>query len=117
MQNTLEDVIYIMNTYCDLYEITPPGEYDVNFEWDDSLIVDTDAELEKRIVLQQNGIVSKVENRMWYFGETERQAQEALIKIAKEEAQSMESDLVRETNQIMQRRQEGEFKQKREDEY
>ena len=54
---------------------------------------------------------------MWYFGETERQAQEALIKIAKEEAQSMESDLVRETNQIMQRRQEGEFKQKREDEY
>ena len=117
IQNTLEDVIYIMNTYCDLYEITPPGEYDVNFEWDDSLIVDTDAELEKRIVLQQNGIVGKVENRMWYFGETERQAQEALIKIAKEEAQSMESDLVRETNQIMQRRQEGEFKQKREDEY
>lgn len=117
IQNTLEDVIYIMNTYCDLYEITPPGEYDVNFEWDDSLIVDTDAELEKRIVLQQNGLVGKVENRMWYFGETERQAQEALIKIAKEEAQSMESDLVRETNQIMQRRQEGEFKQKREDEY
>ena len=116
IQHTLEDVIYIMNTYCDLYDITPPGEYDVNFEWDDSLIVDTDAELEKRIVLQQNGIVSKVENRMWYFGETERQAQEALIKIAKEEAQSLESDLVRETNQIMQRRQEGEFKQSRNDE-
>ena len=106
-----------MNVYATLYEITPEGEYEVNFEWDDSLIVDTDAELEKRIVLQQNGIVSKVENRMWYFGETERQAQEALIKIAKEEAQSMESDLVRETNQIMQRRQEGEFMQKREDEY
>ena len=116
IQNTLEDVIYIMNIYCDLYEITPPGEYDVNFEWDDSLIVDTDAELEKRIVLQQNGIVSKVENRMWYFGETERQAQEALLKIAQEEQQSMESDLVRETNEIMQRRQEGEFKQKRNNE-
>lgn len=113
IQSTLEDVIYIMNVYCDLYEITPEGEYDVNFEWDDSLIVDLDAELEKRIVLQQNGLVSKVENRMWYFGETERQAQEALTKIASEEAQSMESDLVRETNEIMQRRQAGEFMQRR----
>lgn len=113
IQTTLEDVIYIMNVYCDLYEITPEGEYDVNFEWDDSLIVDLDAELEKRIVLQQNGLVSKVENRMWYFGETERQAQEALTKIASEEAQSMESDLVRETNEIMQRRQAGEFMQRR----
>ena len=113
IQSTLEDVIYIMNVYCTLYEITPEGEYDTSFEWDDSLIVDLDAELEKRIVLQQNGIVSKVENRMWYFGETERQAQEALTKIAEEESQSIESDLVRETNEIMQRRQAGEFMQRR----
>ena len=113
IQSTLEDVIYIMNVYCTLYEITPEGEYDTSFEWDDSLIVDLDAELEKRIVLQQNGIVSKVENRMWYFGETERQAQEALTKIAEEESQNIESDLVRETNEIMQRRQAGEFMQRR----
>ena len=113
IQSTLEDVIYIMNTYCTLYNITPEGEYDVSFEWDDSLIIDIDAELEKRIVLQQNGIVSKVENRMWYFGETERQAQEALTKISEEQQELIESDLVRETNEIMQRRQAGEFRQRR----
>lgn len=98
IQNTLEDIIYIMNTYCTLYEITPEGEYDVNFEWDDSLIVDVDTELEKRILLQQNGIVSKLENRMWYFGETDRQAQEALSKIAEEEKQAVGLDLAAETN-------------------
>lgn len=113
IQTTLEDVVYIMNVYCTLYNITPEGEYDVSFEWDDSLIIDIDAELEKRIVLQQNGLVSKVENRMWYFGETERQAQEALTKIADEQRQDVETDLVRETNEIMKRRQAGEFSQRR----
>ena len=113
IQTTLEDVIYIMNVYCTLYNITPEGEYDVSFEWDDSLIIDMDAELEKRIVLQQNGIVSKIENRMWYFGETERQAQEAITKIDEEQRKATENDLVRETNEIMKRRQAGEFSQRR----
>lgn len=98
IQKTLEDIIYIMNTYCTLYEITPEGEYDVNFEWDDSLIVDTDMELEKRILLQQHGLVSKLENRMWYFGETERQAQEALSQVAEEEQQAVGLDMAMETN-------------------
>lgn len=87
IQSTLEDVVYIMNVYCDLYDVTPDGEYEVSFEWDDSLITDKDEELGKRITLQQNGLASRVENRMWYFGETERQAIEALAKIDEENAQ------------------------------
>jgi len=93
LQYTLEDVIYIMDTYCHLYEITPDGEYDVSFEWDDSILVDMDTELSKRLSLQQNGLVSKVENRMWYFGETERQAIEALDKIKEETLQDMEDNM------------------------
>ena len=81
IQATLEDVVYIMNVYCDLYNVTSDGEYEISFEWDDSLITDKDDELGKRITLQQNGLASRVENRMWYFGETERQAMEALAKI------------------------------------
>ena len=81
LQYALEDTIYIMDALCDLYEITPDGEYDVSFEWDDSLIVSIDDELSKRLLLQSNNLTSRLENRMWYFGETERQAQEALLKI------------------------------------
>ena len=93
IEDTLRDTIYIMNVYCDLYEITPDGEYDVNFEWDDSIIVDVDTELGKRITLMQNGLASKVETRMWYFGETERQAQEALVKVDEESQKAMEQEV------------------------
>ena len=100
IEDGLKDVIYVMNVYCDLYEITPAGEYDTSFEWDDSIIVDVDIELAKRLQLQQAGISSKLETRMWYFGETERQAKEALQKIDEENSQQMEQDLVKQANEI-----------------
>ena len=98
LEDTLKDVIYIMNAYCDLYDITKPGEYDVNFEWDDSIIVDVDTELNKRMLLQQNGLTSKLETRMWYFGETERQAKEALLKVDEESQAEMKENLVMQAN-------------------
>lgn len=100
IEDCLQDVIYIMNAYASLYKITPEGEYDVNFEWDDSIIVDVDMELNKRITLMQNGITSKLETRMWYFGETERQAKEALQQSDVEAQQQMRNDLAMQANQI-----------------
>lgn len=89
IQSAIEGAIYAANVYCTLYNITPEGEYEMSFEWDDSIIVDVDTELGKRITLMQNGLASKLENRMWYFGETENQAREALAKIDEENAMSM----------------------------
>lgn len=94
IEDALRDTIYIMNTYASLYEITPDGEYEVNFEWDDSIMVDINEEINKRITLQQNGLTSKLETRMWYFGETEQQAKEALAKINEENQAAQESDLI-----------------------
>ena len=91
LESTLRDVIYIMNVYCDLYEITPSGDYDVSFEWDDSILVDVERELNKRLTLYQNGLESKLEIRKWYFGETERQAREALAKITEEQLTSIDT--------------------------
>ena len=42
----------------------------------------------------QNGLSSKLETRMWYFGETERQAQEALQQVEAENQRSMENDMI-----------------------
>ena len=98
IEDCLKDVVYIMNAYCDLYKITPDGEYDVSFEWDDSIIVDVDTELGKQITLLQNGLTSKIEVRQWYFGETERQAQEALQKINEESIDDMENELIMDSN-------------------
>ena len=93
-EKMLRDAIYVMNVYCDLYDITADGEYEVSFEWDDSIINDTDTELTKRLLLIQNGIASKLETRMWFFGETERQAREALMRVQEENLESVQQNLV-----------------------
>ena len=89
LQDALTDVVYVMDVYCTLYDVTPPGEYEVSFEWDDSILVDSESELSKRITLMQNGLASKLETRMWYFGETENQARAALMQIEEEATQAM----------------------------
>lgn len=94
IQSCLEDLVYIMNVLCELYEITPTGEYETSFEWDDSILVDVDTELGKRITLMQNGVASKLELRMWYYGETERQAREALLKVQEENREAVEDNIM-----------------------
>lgn len=93
LQSALEDTIYVMDAYCSLYNVTPPGEYETSYEWDDSIIVDSESELSKRITLMNNGLASKLETRMWYFGETEPQAKAALQKIDDESKKSMEQNI------------------------
>lgn len=93
LQDALDDAIYIMDVYCTLYKITPEGEYSVSYEWDDSIIMDAESELAKRVTLLQNGLASKLEVRMWYFGETESQAQSALDKIREESQQALMDNL------------------------
>lgn len=98
IEDAIKSAIYAANVYCTLYKITPEGDYDISFEWDDSIITDIDTELNKRITLMQNGLTSKLENRMWYFGETENQAKEALARIQEESQSDMENQLVINSN-------------------
>ena len=107
LETALKDVVYAMNVYCTLYNIVGDvvqkngkvdtskiGLYDVSFTWDDSILVDVEAELSKRLTLMQNGLTSKEEVRKWYFGETDRQAREALEKIQAENQQAMEENMI-----------------------
>ena len=115
-EEQLRNVAYIMDVYCTLYNMvgditfagdgtpldTNKGQWDISFEWDDSILTDVDEELNKRINLMSQGIMSKLELRMWYFGETERQAQEALTKAQDESLQSVEENLMVESNMMAQ---------------
>lgn len=93
LEDCLKDVAYAMDVYCRLYKMTPPGEYQMSFKWDDSIIVDTEVELEKRMSMINAGITSKLETRMWCFGETENQAKAALQRVDDEKKQSMETNI------------------------
>ena len=107
LETALKDCIYAMDVYCTLFNIVNDvvmkdgkvdtskiGLYDTSFTWDDSILVDVDTELNKRLTLLNAGLTSKREVRMWYFGETERQAQTALDKIQEENQQAIEKNMV-----------------------
>lgn len=85
LERCLTDVVRAMDRYATVYNLAPEGEYEVSFEWDDSIITDTQQQLGERLTLLAQGIVGKTEVRQWYFGETEAQAQAAIEKIQAEQ--------------------------------
>lgn len=84
LERALKHLVYILDVYCDLYELAPSGEYEVSSEWDDSIIVD--AESEQRIIMQEvdKRLMSKKEYLMRRYGLTEEQAIEKLKEIEEE---------------------------------
>jgi len=92
LEQCLRDVIHAMDVYATALNLAPAGDIDVSFEWDDSVIVDTSQQLNERLALKNAGVMSAVELRMWYFGETEAQAQAAVQKIDDEKMKSMMPD-------------------------
>ena len=85
LEMALQDVTYAVDVYASLYNVTPEGKYSLNIEWQDSVLSDTQEELNQRIQLKNAGVLSDVELRMWYTGEDEKTAEEA-IKSIKETA-------------------------------
>lgn len=85
LERCLKDVVRAMDRYATLYNLAPEGDYEVSFEWDDSIITDTQQQLGERLTLLAQGIVGKIEIRQWYFGETEAQATAAIEKIQAEQ--------------------------------
>ena len=82
-----------MDKYATVYGLAPEGDYDVSFDWDDSILTDRDQQNQEMLMLLNAGIVSKVEYRMWYYGETKAQAQAAIEEVRQEQAESMMSML------------------------
>ena len=85
----LRDVIRAMDKYATLYNLAPQGEYEVSFEWDDSILTDMDQQVQERLMLYNAGIIGKVEFREWYFGETKTQAKEAVESLQAEQLEGL----------------------------
>ena len=94
LEDALKETVYVMDVYSTLYEVTPEGKYEISFEWDDSILVDSESELTKRLQLINAGLASKLEVRMWYFGETENQAKKALQEIDEENKRAIETNMM-----------------------
>ena len=86
VEKGLEDFFYACNVLANAYNLSPQGEYEVNFDWSYSLLEDTQTEWSQLTYAQNKGIVSKVEIRQWLKpDETLEESQKAIDEIAENE--------------------------------
>lgn len=84
LQDALDDLLYAIDFYCTVYNLCPSGNYTVTYAWDDSIIRDTDAIIDKNIKLKNAELRSKVTAIMEINRCTEDEAKEELQKIIDE---------------------------------
>lgn len=74
LQRALEDLVYCMDVLATAYKLAPQGDYELSFAWDDSIIVDAEAERARDLQEIRDGIMQKWEYRVKWFGEDEKTA-------------------------------------------
>lgn len=84
LQDALDDLILAMDFYCSVYNLTPAGSYTTSYVWDDSIVVDTDAVIDKNIKLKNAELRSKLTAIMEINRCTEEEAREELKRITEE---------------------------------
>lgn len=78
LQAALEQLIYAMDYWTTIGKLAPSGNYDVSFEWDDSIIVDTQSEQAIRMQEVAAGLLKPIDYIMWRYGVSEERAMEML---------------------------------------
>ena len=76
MQKCLEDTIKAMAYWMNIKE-----EQDISFEFDDSLVVDSEQEQKIRLQEVSAGLIKPEQYLMWRYGVSEKQAQEMLPEV------------------------------------
>ena len=77
----LTDLVYAMDVYATLGKLAPAGEYDISFEFDDSLVVDS--KTEQAIMLQEvsAGLIKPEIYLMRRYGVSEEQARKMMPSV------------------------------------
>lgn len=74
LQKALEGLIDAMDFWTSIYGLAPEGVINASFEWDDSIVVDSEKERQTDRADVAMGAMTLVEYRMKWYGETEEQA-------------------------------------------
>lgn len=91
LQKALENLIYAMDVLATLYNLAPQGKCETSFNWDDSLIVDTEREQTLQMQEVGAGVRSKLKYIMFRYGMTEEQAKEELQRIQEEKMSTQDA--------------------------
>ena len=78
LKSSLHQLAEAMNYYAELYNLSPSGSYEISFDFDDSIIVDTEAEQKIWFAEVGAGLIRPTMYLMKRYGVTEEQATEML---------------------------------------
>ena len=93
IEKGLDDFFYACNVLANAFNLSPQGDYEINFDWSYSLLEDTQTEWSQLTYAENKGIVSKVELRQWLKpDETLEESKKAIEEI--EETQPNVEDLL-----------------------
>ena len=82
IEKAIEDFLYSANVLANAYNLSPQGEYELSFDWDYSLLEDSQETFNQLITANSKGIVSDVEVRQWLKpDETLEDSQKAIEEI------------------------------------
>lgn len=85
IESGIDDYIYACNILANYYNLTPPGEYKLKYDWSYAMIESTTETWQQMKDLQSMGGLSKAELRAWQTGESIEDAQKAVDEIAAKE--------------------------------
>ena len=82
IEKGLDDFFYSCNVIANAYNLSPQGEYNLNFDWSYALLEDTEAEWQQLTYATNNNVVSKAELRNWLKpDETMEESQKAVEEL------------------------------------
>ena len=82
IEKATDDFLYSANVLANAYNLSPNGEYEVKFDWDYSLLEDSQETFSQLMAAQAKGIVSDVEVRQWLKpDETIEESEKAIAEI------------------------------------
>ena len=95
IEKAMDDFFYACNVLANAYNLSPQGEYEVDFDWSYGLLEDTESEWSQLTWAENKGIVSKVELRQWLRPDETEEESERAIKEIEETNPSMDELLGR----------------------
>lgn len=81
LQNAFDDLIYGIYVLCKLYNIPVKNNYTVEYDWDDSILVDKDSSRNQSLIERNNDITSDVQ----YIMETRNMKEKEAIQFVKKQ--------------------------------
>lgn len=90
IEKGLEDFIYACNVLANAYNLSPIGEYELNFDWDYSLLEDSQETFNQIRLGVKDGVIKESEYRQWLKPDETIEESQKVIDEIKENNPSVE---------------------------